>query len=172
VLVAVVPIVHPVVSVDQLVTMPLHAATGCVFMTVGVTEPVTRLVAVPVDAALAFIPVEPLATLLYSYPVTSPTAADVESVHVYVVGSDAPASFHHSSKLSVEYSLCARVHPVGPVLATAFAPCATNAMSLLPFVGVLPYVRTSDVDTADVPLAFVCTEDIVVNGGCKNAMQN
>lgn len=169
-LVAVVPIVHPVVSVDQLVTMPLHAATGCVCNTVGVTDPVTRLVAVPVDAALAFIPVEPVATFVYSYPVASPTATDVESVHVYVVGSDAPASFHQHSSASVLYSLCANVHPDGPVDATEFAPCAMNAMSLLPLVGVDGYVRTNDVDAADVPLAFVCTEDIAVNGGCNNAM--
>jgi hypothetical protein len=44
-----------------------------------------------------------------------------------------------------------------------------NAMSLLPFVGVDPYVRTNDVDAADVPLAVVCTEDMAVNGGCNNA---
>ena len=149
---------------DQLVTSPLHAAIGYVFNTDGVTLPVFNVDAVPVLTALAFIPVDPAFTLLYSYPVASPTAADVESVHVYVVDSDAPASFHHSSSESVLYVLCASVHPVGPVLATALPPCAIKAMSLFPFIGVDPYVRTNDVDAADVPLP-VCTGLTAVKAG-------
>ena len=106
------------------------------FRYVGCCELVVAVVPVPLADVLCTLP-----TPLYSYPKT--IEALKLPVKLTVVGSDAPANFHHTSTpTKLAEALEDFIQPVG---AEIFEPelLLIRAIITLPCVGVLPKVKTN-----------------------------